>query len=131
MSQELQARLLALPGAQGIESRLDGQWMTAPEIDVAAMAQLMSETEGRLSTITGIPLTDGETELIYHYVVAGQPINVRARTRANAIPSIANITQSANWIEREIHDIYGVDFQGHPFLERLLRPAQVLHLSLQ
>ena len=36
------------------------------------------------------------------------------------IDSVATITEGANWIEREIHDLLGVNFRGHPDMRRLI-----------
>ncbi len=37
-------------------------------------------------------------------------------------PSLAGVISGANWHERETHEMYGVVFEGHPELERLLLP---------
>jgi len=38
------------------------------------------------------------------------------------IASVANLWKSADWLEREVYDLFGVDFKGHPDLRRILMP---------
>lgn len=111
-----------IPGATPVEQRTDGLWMTAPELDVVAMAEFMHQSEARLSAITGLPLQNGETAIVYHYCLGASMINIRTTTRDRAIPSITPVTKTADWSEREIGDLYGVSFPGHPNPGRLLRP---------
>jgi NADH:ubiquinone oxidoreductase subunit C len=125
VNSEIESRLNKLPGAGATQKRPDGIWMDAAELDVMALAELMKNLEARLTTITAISIENGETELIYHFAVGGEAINVRTRTRANAVPSIANVYKAANWAERENHDLFGVNFTGHPNLKRLIRPPQL------
>ena len=114
-----------LPGATAVECRLDGLWMAAPALDVLAMAGTMHRLGARLSTMTGVVLGNGETGIIYHYCLGRLTINLKTETHDRAIPSIAPITRAADWSEREISDLYGVRFAGHPNLTRLIRPPSL------
>ena len=117
--------LSRLPGAAAVERRTDGLWMAAPALDVLAMAETMHHLGARLSAMTGVAFGDGETAIIYHYCLGCLTVNLKAETRARAIPSIAPITQAADWSEREISDLYGVRFTGHPDPRRLIRPPSL------
>ena len=125
MNGELVNNLIQLPGAGQVQNNPDGLWMESPELNVLALAELMKTLEARLTTISAISLENGETEIIYHFAMGGQAINVKTLTKENAIPSIAVIIKAANWIERENHDLFGVNFTGHPNLKRLIRPHQL------
>jgi NADH:ubiquinone oxidoreductase subunit C len=122
---DLIARLAAIPGSAPVEDRGDGLWISAPQLEVEAMAREMKALGCRLVTMTGLARNDGETAIIYHYVRGRETINFRTTTRGGAIPSLALITRPASWIEREINDFFAVKFVGHPNLAPLLRPAEV------
>jgi NADH-quinone oxidoreductase subunit C len=69
----------------------------------------------------------GYLEAVYHlYSIARRdgPLVVRLRTRDRAapatLPSLTPIWRSAEFQEREIYDLYGIEFQGHPDLRRIL-----------
>ena len=51
---DLVARLAAIPGSAPVEDRGDGLWISAPELDVEAMAREMKALGGRLVTMTGM-----------------------------------------------------------------------------
>lgn len=69
----------------------------------------------------------GYLEAVYHlYSVAHKngPVVVRLRTRDRAkpapVPSLTPVWRSAEFQEREIYDLYGIHFEGHPDLRRIL-----------
>lgn len=42
--------------------------------------------------------------------------------RGETIPSVTDLWEGANWFEREIYDLFGVRFEGHPDMKRILMP---------
>ena len=123
--EDLAAKMAAIPGATEITERRDGLWMSAPQLDVEAMARAMNALGYRLGTMTGVEAEDGETTVIYHYARPPVAVNIKTRTRGGALPSVALIARPASWAEREIHDFFAVNFTGHPNLAPLLRPPQL------
>lgn len=122
---DLESKLQSLAGNYSLAHAVDGLWLDAPELNVIEMASLLSNLGMRLSTMTGIALEEDETQLIYHFVAGAAVLNVKVRTNRNTIPSITSIMPAADWIEREIHDLYAVEFLGHPHLERFIRPPEL------
>jgi NADH-quinone oxidoreductase subunit C len=55
--------------------------------------------------------------------------NERLRLKAmvsedESVPSVCSIWAAANWLEREVWDMFGIDFEGHPDLRRILLPDE-------
>jgi Ni,Fe-hydrogenase III component G len=117
--------LIALTGQKDPQARIDGYWFEAPQIDLSAMAQLMLKNQFRLSTATAIERSDGETDVIYHFTGSKIAVNIRTTSKQQQLTSIATILPSANWIEREICDLYAVHFEGHPDPRPLIRPKEL------
>lgn len=84
---------------------------------------LFERLGGRLATITGLDERDG-IELLYHFCFDAERIVLTVKTKvAKPDPRISSITPflpGAEWIEREIYDLLGVRFDGHPRPERLI-----------
>lgn len=125
MNGDLKDQLQTIPGAGELIQQRDGWWMAAPALAVLTMAGRMKELGARLSTITAAVLPGNETEVIYHYYLDRQAINFKVATQAGALPSISHILPSADWAEREIQDLYRVEFKDHPHPTRLIRPPQL------
>ncbi len=47
------------------------------------------------------------------------------------VPSITSVFKGANWPEREVYDLFGIEFLGHPFLERILLPDNFVGYPLR
>ncbi len=82
-----------------------------------------------LSCITGVdngPET-GTMEVIYHLysIPFNQSLALKViLSRENPeVESIVSIWKTANWLEREVFDMFGIVFKNHPDLRRILMPA--------
>lgn len=85
---------------------------------------LYEEIGARFCIATGID-SDDCFEILYHYSYdqTGCVITVKAFIRDRENPEIESITPllpAAEWIEREIHDILGINIKNHPNLKRLI-----------
>src|SRR5512142_964517 len=65
-------------------------------------------------------------EVVYHLFSyghrAGLVLKVEADRAAPRVPSVEGVWKAANWFEREVYDLFGVEFAGHPDLRRILLP---------
>jgi len=79
-----------------------------------------------LTDITGIDNygTDPRFTLVYHFYGLGHHSYLRLKTdvseEKSEAPTVTTVWKTANWHEREIYDMLGVRFSGHPDLRRIL-----------
>lgn len=74
-------------------------------------------------TATDYPARNKRFEMVYHFLsmYTNQRIRVKAAIAEDEIvPSIVAEYPAANWFEREVFDMYGILFSGHPDLRRIL-----------
>jgi len=118
--QEIEDKLTAVE--QPADNRI---WLTCEaENSYEINKFLFEEVPLRFVIATGID-SDDCFEVLYHYVYdeTGCMITLKAFIRDRedpAIESIAPFLPAAEWIEREIHDILGIDFKNHPDMRRLI-----------
>lgn len=79
----------------------------------------------QLVEITGVdyPSNKNRFELVYFLLSTKYNSRIKVKTSTNEvlpITSIVNIYKSANWYEREVWDMYGIFFNNHPDLRRIL-----------
>lgn len=102
------------------------------EIILSLCERLHNDSElyfDMLSCITGVdngPET-GTMEVIYHLysIPFNQSLVLKViLPRENPeLESIASVWKTANWLEREVYDMFGITFSNHPDLRRILMPA--------
>ena len=76
------------------------------------------------SEYQGASRPDERFAAVYHLLSVALNHRIRVRTFAQGelplVPSVIDIWNSANWFEREAFDMYGIVFDGHPDLRRIL-----------
>jgi len=89
---------------------------------------LKTDETCRFSTLVDITAVDyperrSRFEMVYHFLsmYRNQRIRIKAAIREDEmVPSIIDVHPSANWFEREVFDMFGILFSGHPDLRRIL-----------
>ena len=74
-------------------------------------------------TAVDYPERDARFDVVYHFLSMYQNHRIRVRVAVreeDMVPSIITVHPSANWFEREVFDMFGILFSGHPDLRRLL-----------
>ena len=79
----------------------------------------------QLIDVAGVDYPDNEKRFQLIYLLLSHEYNLRVKILINfdekqPINSITKIFPSANWMEREVFDMYGVKFKNHPDLRRIL-----------
>jgi NADH-quinone oxidoreductase subunit C len=78
-------------------------------------------------TATDWPARVERFDVIYCLYSIGQRRRVRVKVHAGdgqPVASVTGIWPSANWLEREVFDMFGIPFEGHPDLRRILMPDE-------
>ncbi|HVO63670.1 MAG TPA: NADH-quinone oxidoreductase subunit C [Terriglobales bacterium] len=105
---------------------LNGSLWLAPEsLDIRGMATTMLARGARFITITAMQLPEDEaTRLDYHWDLNGELLTFTSKTADKVVPSICDLCPAADWIEREIHEYFTVDFEGHEYEPLLVREGE-------
>jgi NADH-quinone oxidoreductase subunit C len=89
---------------------------------------LRTDPSCKFSTLVDITAVDHPErperfDMVYHFLsmYKNQRIRVKASVgETGMVPSLIDIHPSANWFEREVYDMFGILFSGHPDLRRIL-----------
>ncbi|MGI1661165.1 NADH-quinone oxidoreductase subunit C [Palleronia sp. KMU-117] len=100
----------------------------APSTLVSFVEFLRVDRGCRLSTLVDItavdhPEREARFDVVYHFLSMYQNHRIRLKLQAredDMVPSIVSVHPSAGWFEREVFDMFGILFSGHPDLRRLL-----------
>ena len=100
-----------------------------PSFLLGFVEYLKTDSNCRFSSLIDITAIDhpervgARFEVVYHFLSMYQNHRIRLKMAVREdemVPSITAIHPSANWFEREVFDMFGILFSGHPDLRRIL-----------
>lgn len=112
-------------------NNLGADVIEAPKEEVRNILQHFkdNQTFDFLMCIGGVDYPDREKrfEVVYEMFACRDARRLRIKARVGegeSLPSVVSVWKGANWFEREIYDMFGIKFDGHPNLTRLLTHHQ-------
>ena len=111
------------------------------DINTATVLFLKNDPDMRFTFLTDLcaihypdNTQDRQYAIVYHMHNWYENKRIRIKAFLNGTPEIktvANIFLSANWMERETYDFYGVNFIGHPQLKRILNMDEMVSFPMR
>lgn len=128
---DLAAHIAARQGVAVMDQILAAGELTL-EVSLVGLVRLVdflkTDSACRFSTLVDITAVDHPErperfDVVYHLLSMYQNQRLRLKVavgEGQMVPSITGVHPSANWFEREVFDMFGIAFAGHPDLRRLL-----------
>lgn len=123
-----------LPGAVLQVSFWVGDWtlIVSPDRLLEIAAYLRDAPDARFDFCSDVTASDWPPraqrfDVVYCLYSVSLRHRVRLKVRvadSAAVPTVSGIWPSANWLEREVFDMFGIRFDGHPDLRRILMPDE-------
>ncbi|MDX2474063.1 MAG: NADH-quinone oxidoreductase subunit C [Candidatus Krumholzibacteria bacterium] len=121
LQQEFGAEILAVSSQHGDET------ITVEKANLLKVLSHLRDRQGceQLSNVVGVHYPDRDQEFEVNYLLRSWTNNHRLRVRVEttegvSVPTATGLFKSADWHEREVYDLFGVDFEGHPDMRRIL-----------
>jgi NADH-quinone oxidoreductase subunit C len=128
----IRALQAALPGAVEHLSLYLGDWsVIVPAARLLEVCRFLRDTPeiafDFCSDVTAVdwPPRAQRFDVVYCLYSTRHRWRVRLKVRAGegeGVPSVSGVWPAANWLEREVYDLFGVNFTGHPDRRRILMP---------
>jgi NADH-quinone oxidoreductase subunit C len=128
------ARLLAWNPESVLEAKFDREEMTIV-VDRSrireACAVLRDDATCKFNFLSDVTCVDWypaepRFEVVYHLLSISRKERVRLKVRLDsgnpAVDSLTPLWPGANYFEREVFDLFGIRFSGHPYMRRILMP---------
>jgi NADH-quinone oxidoreductase subunit B/C/D len=134
------ARILKEKFAEAVEQTPQTSDMLTFHVEENRMKEVLrflkTETTPRFARLDDLTAIDesarrdrqekGDYTLVYHLLSFEPPTRLRLKSTLHgknpATTSMTDLWPSANWYEREVYDMFGIRFEGHPDLRRILNP---------
>lgn len=128
------ARLLAAPSVEVTGAKFDREEMTiyvGRSSIREACVFLRDDANCPFNFLSDVTCVDWypqepRFEVVYHLFSIRNKERVRLKVKLDgdnpALESVVSVWPAANFFEREVYDLFGVRFNGHPYLRRLLMP---------
>ncbi len=133
---EFSARIRAAYPNAATHSYLLQNFVVAPVSDLTHLISFIRDSEhfDMLIDLTAVdwwkkdaPVDALRFEVVYELYSFPRNERLRIKTRianGESVPSISHLYPSADWLEREVFDMFGIPFDGHPNLKRILLPDE-------
>jgi hypothetical protein len=106
-------------------------WLES-SLSVRELCAEMNVAKARFITITAYQLPGSEgIRLEYHWDIEGHLLGFPFKLEGNSIESIFDICEASDWIEREIHEEYAIEFTGREYEPLLLRAGDTPGVNLR
>jgi NADH:ubiquinone oxidoreductase subunit C len=128
--------LASIPATLGIDEpwieKGGVRWLNPGKLTVRELAKAMNELHARFVTITAYELPkDQGLRLEYHWDLDGQLLGFPFQLSGKSVESIFDLCEAVDWIEREIHEGFAIDFEGREYEPLLLREGQTPGVNLR
>lgn len=98
-----------------------------PESLVSVATYVFKDLGARFNIASGVDVRH-HMEILYHFTIEEINFLISLRVKLDKshleIDSLAPVFEGANWIEREMNEMFGITFKGHPDMRRLLLPDE-------
>ena len=114
--------------------------LTVKREEIANVLKVLRDTAGleyqQLMEMAGVDYPDRAERFEVVYQLLSLTKNRRIRVKvstdeATPVPTVTTLWPNAGWLEREVYDMYGVVFEGHPDLRRILMPDEFTAFPLR
>ncbi len=133
MSDHLQTTIAALQDRFGLEaiSFRDKPSLIVPPDQIVPVTETMRDTYNfevlsSLSAVDYWPEQEPRFHVVYQVLSVEHAVRLALRVPVSgdepSVPTIESTYKNANWFEREVFDMFGIRFQGHSDLRRILMP---------